>query len=145
MLIGSYSGRLSPKRRTAIPKKFLAELGEKIIIARWYEGCLVLVGTRTWEALLSRITPEEGIITAPVRDTNRFILASAYELFPDPQGRVIIPPSLVAYAHLGESLVFLGLGDRVEVWNREEWAERERYVSLHAGKFIEEIAKDDKR
>ena len=43
MLIGSYLSVLGEKRRTAIPKKFLDELGGQLVLAKWYEDCLVLV------------------------------------------------------------------------------------------------------
>jgi len=145
MLLGSYSGILSPKRRTAIPKKFLEELGTKVIIAKWYEGCLVLVGISTWEALLQRITGEARIITGSVRDTDRFILGSAYELVPDEQGRVVIPTALTGYAGLTNDIVFLGLGDRVEIWSQEEWGKREDYIASHADKFLESIANKNEK
>lgn len=146
MLVGNYSGILSPKRRTAIPKKFLTELGEKVIIAKWYEGCLVIVAISTWKALLERVTGVSKVITAGVRDTDRFILGSAYELSADSQGRVVIPAGLVSYARLGSRIIFLGLGDRVEVWDEAAWGEREKFISSHAGEFVEDLAhKNEKR
>ncbi len=147
MLIGQYSTNLSPKRRIAIPKKIREELGKRLVVAKWYEGCLVLIGEANWNVLLKRLTGESKIITAPVRDTDRFILGSAYELDPDAQGRVILPSSLVEYANLSKDVVFIGLGDRAEIWDREEWGKRESYVSRHASEFIESLAdkKDEKK
>lgn len=146
MLVGSYSGILSPKRRTAIPKKFLSQLGSKVIIAKWYEGCLVVVPIEAWNALLDRLTGKAEIISVGVRDTDRFILGSAFEVVPDGQGRVVIPASLVSYAILGSRIVFLGLGDRVEIWDEGKWGEREKFVASHAGEFVEDLAgKNGKR
>jgi MraZ protein len=144
MLLGSYSGILSLQRRIAIPKKFRRQLGGKLIIAKWYEGCLIVVGQTSWEALLNRLTGEEKTITAPVRDTDRFILGSAYEIEPDGQGRVVIPASLASYATLKKDIVFIGLGDRVEIWEREGWQQREKFVGAHAGEFIEKLANEKK-
>jgi MraZ protein len=144
MLLGTYSGILSSKRRTAIPKKFLQELGTKIILAKWYEGCIVIVSQTDWQELLKRLTGEEVLITEPVRDTDRFILGSAYEAVPDNQGRVVIPFSLAEYAQLSSRIVFLGLGQRVEVWDKEKWLEREKYVAEHAGQMIERLARNQK-
>ncbi|HJX58947.1 hypothetical protein A2V61_01250 [Candidatus Woesebacteria bacterium RBG_19FT_COMBO_47_8] len=140
MLLGSYFGILSPKRRTAVPKKFLEDLGEKLIIAKWYEECLVVVSEKYWEALLERISPKGSTVTEPVRDTDRFILGSAYELIPDSQGRIVIPANLVSYAGLSARLTFLGLGDRVEIWNEAKWAAREKYISAHSAQLIEKLA-----
>ena len=145
MLIGSYSAILSPKRRTAVPKKFLEELGSTFIIAKWYEGCLVVVGKSVWEALLERVSPKGSVVTGPVRDTDRFILGSAFEVAPDAQGRIVIPGALASYANLSEKIVFLGLRDRLEVWDEEEWAKREKEIAAGAAQLIEKLAeKNDK-
>ncbi len=146
MLVGTFQAALSPKRRTAIPKKFLKELGHKVIMAKWYEGCLALVGEDYWLALLKRLTGgETRVPTEPIRDTERFILGSAYEVLPDEQGRVVIPAELVLYADLSEKLVFIGLMDRIEIWNEETWREKEKSVAVHAGELVEKLANEQKR
>jgi MraZ protein len=144
MLIGQYETTLSPKRRVAIPKNFRKFLGEKFIAAKWYEGCLVLVGQKDWQELLNRLTGKKGIITAPVRDTDRFVLGSAFELEPDGQGRVIIPALLAEFAGLRDEIVFIGLEDRVEIWAKDKWKEREDYVASHAAEFVEKMAENEK-
>lgn len=145
MLIGQYETTLSQKRRVAIPKAFRKVLGKKFIAAKWYEGCLVLVSQDDWQVLLNRLTGKKGIITAPVRDTDRFILGSAFELEPDSQGRVIVPALLANYASLEEDIVFLGLGDRVEIWSKKEWKKREGYVASHAAEFVEKMAENEEK
>ena len=142
MLIGSYTSSLSSKRRTAIPKKFLKILGKEIILAKWYEQCLVIVNKEVWEALLNKLSGKAEIATKPVRDTDRFILGSAYEIKPDSQGRIILPINLVDYASLKENLIYLGLKDRVEIWNKEVWEEKEKEISTKASEYIEKIANE---
>lgn len=141
MLVGQYQGRLGEKRRVAIPAKFRSELGENPIIARWYENCLVIVSKTNWDELLQRVRGEESFITKPVRDLERFIMGSAYELESDNQGRVIIPDSLAIWGELKENIVFLGLGDRVEVWDEVLWKEKEVLVSREADETLEKLAK----
>jgi len=142
VLIGSYTSSLSLKRRTAIPKKFLEILGKEIILAKWYEQCLVIVNKEVWEALLNKLSGKAEIATKPVRDTDRFILGSAYEIKPDSQGRIILPVNLVKYADLKENLIFLGLKDRVEIWNKDVWEEKEKEISAKASEYIEKIANE---
>ncbi len=81
------------------------------------------------------------MLLTPVRETERFIFASAYEAEPDEQGRIVIPDRLTTYANLGEEVYFLGLGDRVEIWNKEVWEEKEKVVAKEAPTYIEELAK----
>jgi len=144
MLIGSYLGNLGQKRRVAIPKKFLEELGSKLVIAKWYEGCLVIVSHKDWEALLQRLTGPQTTITQGVRDTDRFVLGSAFFVETDNQGRIVIPKILFSYANLTKDIVFLGLGSRVEIWDQKSWADREEYIAKHAAELIEGMSKTDK-
>jgi len=71
-------------------------------------------------------------------------LGSAYEIEPDTQGRIVLPINLVSYAGLKENLVFLGLKDRVEIWNKEVWEEKEKEISAKASEYIEKIANETK-
>jgi transcriptional regulator MraZ len=145
MIIGQYETQISEKRRIAIPKKLRDFLGQKMIIAKWYEECLVLVSNKSWNALLNRLTGKSQIVTSPVRDTDRFILGSAFEVMPDTQGRVIVPAILAKYAELTGEVLFIGLGDRVEIWSKEKWIKREEYVAGHAAEFVEKLGEDEKK
>ncbi len=144
MVIGNFETKLTENRRIAIPKKFRQEVGDKIVVARWYENCLVLIGGDRWGELINRLTGKSEILTAPVRDTDRFILGSAFELETDAQGRVLLPENLVEYAGLTHEVLFIGLGDRVEIWDKAAWLKRESYVAANAAKMVEKIASDKK-
>jgi MraZ protein len=142
MVIGSYTSNLTENRRVAIPKRFREEIGEKFIVAKWYENCLVLVSAESWQELLNKLTGKSEIITASVRDTDRFIMGSAYELDADSQGRVVLPVPLVKYAGLTQEVLFIGLGDRIEIWDKGKWFKREEFISDHASELVERLAKD---
>jgi MraZ protein len=143
MLLGKYFGVISHKRRTAIPKKILEQLGSKIYFAKWYEECLVLVGEEGFNALLEKLIGKPKIMTGGIRETERFILGSSFELIPDSQGRVVLPTELVNYADLKDKLIFLGLGNRIEVWAWERWLEKEKSLNLKAEKIIERLGKEN--
>lgn len=142
MIIGSYPGNLNNKRRVAVPKKFINELGNKIILAKWYEGCLVLVSSEVWNQLLGRLTGGAKALGLTVRDIERFTLGSAFELEPDNQGRVVIPEILVHYAGIKVDLVFVGLIDRVEIWPREAWDDKSAQLAKVTKEYIEELMKN---
>ncbi len=139
MLIGQYETTITEAKRVAIPKKFRSELGSNFIIARWYEKCLVLVAKNNWTSLMERVTGTNAPVIAPVRRTDRFILGSAFELTPDSQGRAVLPTSLVEYAGLKVEVVFVGLGDRVEIWDKTHWEKEESELANIAGDLIENL------
>jgi MraZ protein len=140
MFVGTYLVSVTSGKRTSIPSVFRQKLGQTVVLAKWYENCLVLVGTDSWNALLERLTGGERMIIESIRQTEHFIFASAYEVVVDDQGRIVLPDRLVSYANLGEQVYFLGTNDRVEIWNKEVWERKETEVANDAASYIESLA-----
>ncbi|MEK7100235.1 MAG: hypothetical protein AAB872_00310 [Patescibacteria group bacterium] len=144
MLLGTYQVKVASGRRVFIPASHKAELGEKLILAKWYEECLVLVAEDNWNALYKRLVGDQKIIISPIRDTERFILGSAYNTFSDDQGRIVIPEVLASFAKLTETVSFIGLGDRVEIWSSELWEDKQKFLAKEAFEIIEKLAKEQR-
>ena len=144
MLIGTYLGALSDRRRVAVPKKFLIELGNSPILAKWYEDCLILVSSDFWENLSNKLTGGKRARDLGVRDIERFILGSAFETEPDEQGRIIIPEILAEYAKFEKDICFVGLLDRVEVWQKVVWDEKSTKLAQTTKEYIENLSKNEK-
>lgn len=144
MLIGHYKAKISLKHRTAVPVKYRQELGKKVVIAQWYENCLVIVSGKQWQSLLSQVA-EKPFIASPARETDRFLLANAFEIELDSQGRFVIPSALAKYAKLNEEIVFIGLLNRVEIWGLENWQKHQSYLDQNAGHIAEQLSSIGKK
>lgn len=140
MFLGTYLVSVTSGKRISIPSVFRENLGNDLVLSQWYEECLVLVSKSSLNSLLGRVTGSQKTIIEPVRKTEHFIYASSYEVAPDDQGRIVVPDRLVTYAKLNDQVYFLGVGDRVEIWNKETWESREKEVAEDAAKYIEELA-----
>lgn len=140
MFIGQYTSVVNEKGRCALPAKFRQNKQKSIVIAKWYEGCLIVVDNQKFSELLNKITGKSEVLTRSVRDTDRFILGSAYEVDVDSQGRVVLPKHLRVYAKITGEAVFLGLGDRIEIWDKDKWEEKEKDVIKTAESSLENIA-----
>lgn len=143
MFLGQYHTKLSNKNRTAIPARFRRELGDKIIISRWYEKSLAVWSSESWERILN-IAVGGSLITRPTRDTERFLLGGAIELELDAQGRVVLPEVLVSYAQVSEEIVFVGIKERIEIWSKKNWEEQEARIIARAEELIETVQKEKK-
>ncbi len=143
VLIGYYLTKLDEKGRLAVPKRFRGELGEKLVAARWYEGCILLVDRKVWQSLVARLTGGE-LATLSARDTDRFLLAGSFEIDLDKQGRFVVPESLRGYAQLAQEVVCAALGDRVELWSKSAWEEREKVLLKESGEKIEKLYRERK-
>ena len=144
MLVGQYTSKLTDKNRISVPSKIRAILGKKMIVARWYENCLVLVSKNNWQKLIKRIVGKPSLIISPVRDIDRFIYGSAFEVETDDQGRFVLTEDLKQYAGINKEVIIVGLNDRVEIWSSEKWKELERTSEKKASEAIEKLAKIEK-
>ena len=51
----------------------------------------------------------------------RLILGNAIECEVDRMGRILITQTLRSKAELDKDVVLVGLGDRIEIWNKDDW------------------------
>ena len=49
------------------------------------------------------------------------MLSSSYEVEEDKQGRFVIPANLKEFAKINKNIVFVGVGQRLELWSEENW------------------------
>lgn len=140
MIIGEYKSRIGEKKRVSLPKRFRDELGEEIILTRGYENSLILVNKRMWERIAKDVI-NGSFINKNIRDTSRFLIGSAVEVSLDKLGRFIIPQSLFEYSSLQKEIVFLGLVNWIEVWDKDKWEERVKYLNNNSDKIAQEIEK----
>lgn len=140
MVIGEYTSKLGEKKRLSVPKKFREEMGSDLIITRGYEKSLVLVNKKMWEKVASEIT-HGSFIEKTIRETSRFLVGSAAEIQTDKLGRFVVPTGLVEYAKLKKDIVFIGLVNWIEIWAKETWQEKLKYLDENGEKIADELAK----
>lgn len=143
MIIGEHKQKLGDKNRIAFPKKFREVLGNKLIITRGYEGCLTIMSPAQWEEMVNE-SISGPFVSELIRDTRRFLLASASELELDAQGRFVIPPYLVEYSEIKVEGTFLGLGKWVELWSSDKWDEKRKQIDSSSAQTGEKLANQPK-
>ncbi len=139
MLIGHYKTKLSVKDRLALPSKFKKILGTSLIITAGYEKALMIVSLKNWDNLVSNIT-NQRLTLEPARATDRFLLGSAFEVKLDSKGRFIVPKYLRTYANLEKNVVFIGVGNRVELWSLKKWQAYEQYLDKNIEKVGQKLS-----
>jgi MraZ protein len=120
MFLGEFSHTLDDKGRLTIPAKFRDELAGGLVITRGIDHCLAVYPRQVWEHLAARIT-QLPISQRNARNFGRLMFSGAADFVPDRQGRVLIPQPLRDYAGLDGDAIIIGLYDRLEIWNPENW------------------------
>jgi MraZ protein len=140
MLIGEYKSKLGEKKRVSLPKKFRALLGENLILTRGYEQALIVVNEGLWKKMAKEVI-DGSFINKDIRDTSRFLVGGAKEIELDKQGRFVIPQALLEHAELEDELIFIGLVNWIEIWNKDKWEKRLQYLKEHGDEIAQEISK----
>ncbi len=138
MIIGEYRSTVGEKKRLSLPKKFRDELGDEIILTRGYENSLILVNKGMWEKIAKNVI-DGSFINKNVRDTSRFLIGGATQISIDKQGRFLIPDSLFEHAGLKKDVVFIGLINWIELWDKEIWDKRVEYLVNHGDEIAQEL------
>jgi len=119
MFWGEYEHALDDKGRVIIPAKFRAKLGEGLFITRGLDGCLFVFPPDRWKHLSEKMA-NLSLVQAGARLFSRMIY-SGIECSLDKQGRILLPPSLRAYADIESEVVITGVRTRVEIWSKKRW------------------------
>ncbi len=138
MLIGEYEHSLDVKGRLIMPAKLRDDMGEKFIITKGLDGCLFGFSQNEWTNF------EEKLKTLPLtnknaRDFVRFFLSGAMECEIDKQGRFLISSNLREYANMEKDVVIIGVGTRLEIWNREKWKAYNSDENISADEIAENM------
>ena len=128
MLIGEYEHSLDAKGRLIMPSKLRIDIGESFIITKGLDGCLFVFSQNEWNNF------ETKLKTLPLSDKNarnfvRFFLSVATVCEIDKQGRFLIPANLRESAKLDKDAMIVGVGTRLEIWNKEIWQKCEENIS----------------
>jgi len=120
MLIGQYEHTIDNKKRLALPAKFRGELGDKVIVTKGVENCLVVYTEKEF-LIMSEKLSNLTISQPEARSFTRTMLAGAMEINLDKLGRILLPDYLKKYAGLNKNVVICGLSNRLEIWDLQNW------------------------
>jgi MraZ protein len=84
------------------------------------DPCLDVYPMKAWEALEAKLA-QLNAFDPQVIDFRRFYVSAAVECEIDMQGRVLVPSSLRDHASLSKNVMWLGHGEKAELWSKEEW------------------------
>ena len=120
---GSFDNNLDAKNRLTIPAKLRNLLADGVVVAlqRDARNCLAIWATDDFNAHVERMLGQVNPLSADYARLERFLNAYSSEVELDAAGRVMLPAKLLEQAGLGREVAVIGVGNRLEVWDREAW------------------------
>ena len=138
MLIGEYEHSLDAKGRLIMPAKLRTDMGEKFIITKGLDGCLFVFSQNEWSNFESKLK-ELPLTNKNARDFVRFFLSGATECELDKQGRFLLVNTLREYAEITKEVIIIGVGTRLEIWNKEKWKKYNSDENISADTIAENM------
>ena len=122
MFMSQYNHTVDTKGRLIIPSKFREILGDEFVVTKGMDGCLFVYANDDWKVFEQKLT-SLPITNKDARKFARFFLAGAAPVEVDKQGRILLPAHLREFAELDKDVVLVGVGSRIEIWNKDKWEE----------------------
>ncbi len=127
MLLGEFTHTIDAKGRLFVPARYREELGEAFIIAKYEDNCIAVYSRAVWDKFVEKLL---SVSEAKALTTKRIIFASAQEVVPDQQGRILIGTKLRKYAGLEKEVTIIGVSDHAEIWSTAVY---EKYMESNDG------------
>lgn len=146
-LIGQYEVTLDAQGRFPVPARLRSATGlddkplldGELVLARWFEQCLVLFPPQEWHSFRQGLSAKRQA-DEDYRLFSRQLYRSAWPVSLDKVGRILIPSHLLEVAKLSPRLgaVLIGMDQWIEIWNRELF---QSYLDK-SSKSYEDVAKE---
>jgi MraZ protein len=140
MLLGEFEHTIDDKNRLTLPAKFRQALSGGLVITRGMDGCLYCYPRPEWERMVDGRLAGLDPLSKEGRMMHRYFFAGASETEPDKQGRVLVPATLAKNAGIEREVVIAGVGDRLEIWDRQAWQDHVREFEGSAEHVAERLA-----
>ncbi len=127
MFRGRSLRNIDAKGRLMIPPEFrdqvVAAAPEGKLMLTNYDEAISCYPLPEWEEIELKLSQVKNP-PLKVRAFLRFFLGGAQEVTLDPQGRILVPPSLREYAALDKEIYLVGMGRKFEIWDKRRHDEQ---------------------
>ncbi len=143
MFRGVSTVSLDSKGRVVVPARYrdalLAVAGGRVVVTADPGRCLLLYPLPEWEPIEKKLTGLSGF-NPQIRALQRLLVGHAHELDMDAAGRILLPPMLRQFAGLEKSVVLVGQGAKLEMWNEERWQDEvDQALAFNNGEMPPEL------
>mgnify|MGYP003836479577 FL=1 len=112
---------------------------DHFIVLKGLEPCLYLYPDDRWQEVEEQLSKISSF-KKKGRTVKRNFLRSAEDISLDNQNRIGLSSSLREYAGIDGKAIFIGAGDRIEIWSPEYLAEEDAKLTMEQyEEFFEEV------
>jgi len=120
MFNGIYYYTIDDKNRLFIPSKLRKNI-KQFIITPGMDNCIYAYPMAAWNKINDKFDRLNLKDKSHQRAFKRAFLSNAIDAEVDTQGRIVIPVPLKAQIKIKKDIVIIGVGDRLEIWAKDNW------------------------
>ena len=123
----TFDHTLDAKNRLTVPARYRATLAEGVVLAMPVdqEPCVGVWRPEEYERYSKRALAGLPPLSSRLSEMERFFFGSSQDADLDAAGRIMIPGFLADHAKLQKDVVVVGVGERLELWDRGRWVEHQ--------------------
>jgi len=138
VFMGQYQHSIDAKGRLSIPAKFRCALGEEFVITQGLDNCLFVYPMKEWQALEAKLQ-KLSFTKAKARAFSRLFFSGAEVAEMDKLGRALVAGHLREFAHLDKDVMVIGVGSRIEIWDKAAWSGYKEETTADYAAIAEEL------
>ncbi len=137
--LGSFQHQIDEKGRLSLPAQFRRAAEDRpLVLVHVYPDALTLYPAEAWAEVETRLR-EMLRLQPEMRPYVLGVAATAAEVSPDKQGRILIPQKLQDAVGIAGPTLVVGVFDRIELWNPERFAKVTEAPVPEAERFLHQI------
>jgi MraZ protein len=124
---GTFEYTIDNRGRIPIPARYRGAFSNGAVLVESQDGCVEVYTTEAYESegqFLTRQRPTRK----KARRLRRGFFGRSLDVDLDGQGRVLLPPRLRQHGDLNGTVLIVGRGECLEIWNPQRWAAEEEEV-----------------
>jgi MraZ protein len=120
---GTFDHTLDAKNRLTVPARYRAALADGVVLAMPVDlkPCVGVWRPQEYDAYTRRALAELPPLSPRRAELERFFYGSSQDAELDAAGRVMVPGFLGRYAALAKEVIVVGVGERLELWDKGAW------------------------
>lgn len=138
MFRGATNLSMDVKGRLAVPARhrdaLLTQSAGNVVLTAHPHGCLLLYPQPAWEPIQAKMMALSSF-DKHSSSFQRLLVGYAEDIVIDAAGRMLVSPTLRAFANLEKEVMLVGQGGHFEMWNMTAW--RKQLENLMSGDGIE--------
>ncbi len=129
-MFSNQTASVDAKGRVSLPARmrdnFLVGSSIHVVAVKSVEDkCAWLYTLKDWERVIEQLQSKPNR-NPEFREFLRNFVGNAHPLEVDTSGRILLPQSLREFAGLSKKVVFVGVMNKIEIWNETVWSESQQ-------------------